>query len=359
MTECLFFANTGEILFARSDMEEGHWTQEEMSVTATFPFVADKVIGHMMRIGFKDPATGNFQLFEIRNVTNTEPDHYQQLTAEHIAVAELSDDHIDNTELTEVTASSALETILDGTLWSVGNVYHDPTSTGDVSRGAVWLGVTAIQTNWNVYIIPRVTLGANGAVTGRYLDIFAPVGTFRGVRLSIDKNLTDATVEYDDTSLYTAMYGYGKSENDVELTFADVVWTATSSHPAKPAGQKYIEDPVKTALYGRNGRPRYGFYQNSDIDDAETLLEKTWESLDSTSDPKISISGTVADLYRLGYADQPLRLHDVAFVEIRGTNETFQKEIIKLDIDLVDPSNNRLTIGDYIPNIIYIQRENS
>ena len=365
MTECLFFTPGGVPLFTRADMEDGHWVQQEMSVNATFPFDMDKVIVRGMRIGFTDTATGRFELFEIRNVQNTEPDHYQQITAEHVAIAELSDEHIDSAEITDQTASAALATALTGTLWSVGNVAVNPTSSGDISRGSVWQAVCMIIQNWNVYIVPRVTLSANGAVSGRYLDILQAGGTFRGLRLSIDVNMSDSVVTYDDTDVYTALYGYGAGvettpgEDKESLTFADVVWTQTAEHPAKPSGQKYLEDPAKTALYGRNGRPRFGFYQNADISDAETLLEKTWEALKATSDPKISISGTVTDLYRLGYADIPLSLHDIAIVEIRGTGEHLQKEIINLDVDLVDPSGTQPVIGDYIPSIIYIVRDNN
>jgi hypothetical protein len=184
--------------------------------------------------------------------------------------------------------------------------------------------------------------------------------------LSVDKNMNDSSVVYDDTDVLTALYGYGGNvgksqttgdDKTEELTFKDVVWTATSEHPAKPAEQTYIEDPAATALYGRNGRARFGFYQNGDIDDAEVLLEKTWEALQATSKPKISITGSVSDLYRLGYADQPLRLHDAVIVEVRQTGEKFEKEIIKLDVDLIDPTATRPEIGDYIPNIIYINRE--
>ena len=364
MTECLFFTPGGTPLFARSDMEEGHWVQQEMSVNATFPFVSDKLISRGMRIGFNDPATGNFELFEIRNVQNTEPDHYQQITAEHISISELSDDHIDTAEITNQTASAALGSILTGTLWSVGTASYNPTSSGDVSRGSVWQAVQMIQQNWNVYIVPRVTLSNNGTVSGRYLDIIQTGGTFRGVRLSIDKNMSDASVTYDDSEVYTALYGYGAGvetepgEDKESLTFEDVVWTATSEHPAKPDGQKYLEWPEKTALYGRNGRPRFGFYQNADIDDDEVLLEQTWKALQETCDPKISITGTATDLHRLGYTDIPLRLHDIAIVELRGTGEAFQKEIIQLDVDLIDPTATQATIGDYIPNIVYIVRDN-
>jgi hypothetical protein len=89
-----FLSPAGVVLFARDDMEQGNWTQEEYTVNATFPFVAGKVIERGQRLSFRDPATGSLEMFEVRNVTNIEPEHYQQIIAEHIAVSELSDEHI-------------------------------------------------------------------------------------------------------------------------------------------------------------------------------------------------------------------------------------------------------------------------
>ena len=365
--ECIFLNAAMVALFVRNDMEQGSWTQEEYTINMTFPYDNTKVIQQGRRVAFRDPATNNLEIFEIRNVNNIEPEHYQQIIGEHIALAELSDEHINSQEITDKTPTQALTTVLTGTLWSVGNVTATNVSSCDISRGNVWQAIQAIQTNWNVYIKPRFTLNAEGTwITGRYLDIVPAEGTWNGVRLSVEKNMLDSSVVYDDSEVLTALYGYGGNvgkthssgeDTTEELTFADVVWTATQDHPAKPSGQTYLEDPVKTALYGRNGRARYGYYQNADIKDANVLLEKTWEALKQTSDPKISISGMVVDLYRLGYHDEPLKLHDTVIVEIRETGEKFEKEIIKLDVDLIDPTATRVEIGSYIPNIIYINRE--
>lgn len=362
----IFLNAAGQTLFSRNDMEAGHWVQEQMNVTADFPFDPAKKIERGMRIAFRDPATDNIEVFEIRVVVNQEPDHFQQITAEHIALAELSDEHINTTEITDKTAVQALTTALTGTLWSVGTNTASGLQSADISRGSVWDAVNTIQTNWNVYITPRVVISSAGAITGRYLDIAPAQGVWRGLRFSVHKNMTDPAVTYNDEEVLTALYGYGGSvdvpqasgdDESEELTFADVVWSATSDHPAKPSGQTYLEWPEKTALYGRNGRPRYGYYQNGNIKDADVLLEKTWEALKKTADPKISISGTVTDLYRLGYKDQPVRLHDLAIVEIEETGEIFQKEVICCDVDLVDPTGTRPEIGDYIPNIVYINRD--
>lgn len=364
--ETIFLNGSGVVLFVRDDMEQGNWTQEEYTVNATFPYRAGKVIERGQRLAFRDPATNNLEMFEIRNVTNIEPDHYQQLIAEHVVVSELSDEHINTKEITNRTASQALATVLTGTLWSVGNSTASGAQSADIARGSVWQAVGTIMQNWNVYITPRVTVNAAGNITGRYLDIAPAQGTWRGVRLSIDKNMTDSSVVYDDSEVLTALYGYGGNvgksrsggdDTTEELTFSSVAWTKTADHPAKPAGQTYLEDPEKTALYGRNGRARFGYYQNGNIKDANILLQKTWEALKQTSDPKISITGTVSDLYRLGYADEPLRLHDTVIIEIRQTGETFQKEIVKLDVDLIDPTATRPDIGSYIPNIVYINRD--
>ena len=353
-------------MFVRDDMESGHWVQEQMNVTADFPFDAGKVIQIGQRIAFRDPATDSLEVFEIVNVTNQEPDHFQQITAEHICIAELSDEHINKQEITNKTAAQALATAITGTLWSVGNNSASGTQSADLSRGSVWDAVNTIQQNWNVYITPRVTISSAGAITGRYLDIAPAQGTWRGLRLSVRKNLVDPAVTYDDSEVYTALFGYGGSidvpqatgdDKTEELTFKDQVWTATSSHPAKPSGQTYLEWPEKTAIYGRNGRPRYGYYQNANIKDAAVLLQKTWESLQKSCEPKISISGTCVDFYRFGYKDQPIRLHDMAIVEIEETGELLYRQVICNDVDLVDPSGTRPEIGDYVPNIVYINRE--
>ena len=371
----LFFNAANQPLFTRNDAEQAEWTVEQFSFFGLFPFDSGKVIERGQRIAFQD-ADGNWQAFEIRKAKSYEPDHYQEITAEHIAVSELTDEHVQPKEWTSQTAQAALSSILTGTLWSIGTVTASGTSSGSISYGSAWQGVNTIVSNWNVYITPRITIGPGG-ITGRYLDIAPAQGNWRGLRLSINSNIEEAGVTYDDTNLLTAMYGYGKTvteEPDIEanpptpepepddiqsspLTFTDVVWTATADHPAKPAGQAYLENPTAKALYGRNGRNRFGFYQNGDVSDANILLNLTWKALKKDSEPLISIEGTLHDLQRLGYADQTIRLHDTAIVEILPAGVEVQREIIQLTVDLLNPLNTTVTIGAYIPNIIYINKE--
>jgi hypothetical protein len=87
------------------------------------------------------------------------------------------------------------------------------------------------------------------------------------------------------------------------------------------------------------------------------LLDWTWKALKKDPEPLSSIDGTLHDLKRLGYADQTIRLHDTAIVEILPAGVEVQREIIQLTVDLLNPLNTTVTIGAYIPNIIYINKE--
>lgn len=356
--EFLFFNAADTPLFLRSDAEQATWTVEEYTLQCLFPYHAEKPLERGQRIGFQ--WQGTWQLFEIRKVKTYEPDHYQEITAEHIAVSELTDEHFQAAKYTDETAGTVLADLLENTQWSIGNDTSSGTQSADIGTGSVWQDIQTICSNWNVYIIPRVVVGTNG-ITGRYLDIMPAQGTWHGVRLSVDTNADEVGVTIDDTELATALYGYGAGEKDgdetVPMTFADIEWSATSEHPQKPLGQKYIEDPNATLLYGRNGRPRFGYYQNASIKSKELLLQYTWESLKQCNKPKVTIDCMVRDLYRLGYADQPIHLHDIAFVDVQPIGEKYQLEIIRLTIDLLDPTATRPTIGTYIPNIVYINRE--
>lgn len=358
MMRFLFFNAAGTILFERNDAENASVTHEQMSFQALFPYDPEKEIQRGMRVGYED-SLSVFQVFEIRKVRSFEPDHAQEVTAEHIAISELTDEFCDKAEYDNKTASQALSPLLTNTGWSIGNDTTSNTSSGDISRGDVWNATRTIQKNWNVYIIPRVVVGSSG-ITNKYLDIMPAGGTWRGFRVSLDKNASQLGVIWDDSKVKTALYAFGKETSGTPITFKDVVWTTAGGDPAnKPADQTYVEDIAATTAYGRNGRPRFGYYQNASISNAEVLLQKTWEVLQTVNVPDVTIDSTITDLYKLGYVDVPIRLHDTALVEVRPTGVVLQKEIIQYNEDLLNPQNSRIVVGVYIPNIIYINRQNA
>ena len=95
----LFFTAANVPLFERDDAEKAVWSVHEYRLELEFPYLDGKAISRGMRIAFADD-TGTEQFFEVRKVTTYEPDHYQRIVAEHICVAELSDDHQTKTAIT-------------------------------------------------------------------------------------------------------------------------------------------------------------------------------------------------------------------------------------------------------------------
>lgn len=362
-----FYGSNDKLQFIRDDAEKAEWSVHERTCNLAFPYDPTKVIERGMRFGFVD-TSGDLQYFEIRKVKTYEPDSYHEVVAEHIMISELIDDHFagDHNNYYPQTAAWHLNYLLSyankisnvgstsylGSLWQVGNDYSDQSTKQLIfERMSLYQAVNTIQTEQNVRVVPRITQ-SGGQITGRYLDLY-PIGTsYNGVVLSLDKNLRDMNVMIDDADVITAMYGYGKGG----FGFQAVTWEETEDHPAKPYGQYYIEDAAATAAYGRDGRPRFGYYQNEEIKNNRDLLEASWTALKRVSRPKITVDGTVTDLYRMGYADQPIALYDTVYVHLRPINMNYRLIISALTVDLLDPTQTRVTIGDYFDDMVQITR---
>ena len=395
----IFFDLNDHVLFHRNDAEEAEWTHQDLSLSCVFPYDPQKVLSRGMRIGFED-SFGRFQIFEIRQCRDTEPDHAQAITAEHIAISELTDKHLVKYKPEEeVSAQTAITALLDGTGWSIGTCTSTATHKPEFDMTSVWSALTEVRDIMGLRLEPYVTVNAT-SITGRYINVVDNEGVWRGVRLSINKNIDQIGVTYEDTSLVTAVYGYGASVDsgytppprpesggdgggtnnpgDGQLntrsgtrdggstapdygadyvTIKNVVWEQTADHPAKPSGQMYLEDPAATALYGRNGQPRFGFYSNSNVDDPEELIELCWEALKRQNSPKVTIECTCSMLYALGYAGEQIQIGDTVRVEIEPINVTLELMCICLTEDLLNPENTRPTIGRYIKDIVYITKE--
>lgn len=164
----LFFDPAGHVLFSRDDAEQAERNHQDMTLYALFPYDGEKVIRGGMRVGYYDDPVDGFQIFEVQNPKDYEPDHYQEINAEHIAISELTDEIYIAGDLMDKTPAEALGALLQGTLWQVGECTADNVSSAAFSYGAVWEDVRTVEQNWNVYITPRITVDASG-ITGRYL----------------------------------------------------------------------------------------------------------------------------------------------------------------------------------------------
>ena len=359
-----FFGQDDKILFFRDDAEEAVFAHEQYRLTATFPYDPQKVIECGQRIGYTD-LDGVFQVFEVRQPKSTLPDNAQSIDCEHIAMAELSDEY--NEELVaSTTAVNAVTSTLDGSMWVLGTTITTGNARKSLSYMTKWEALCAIRDKWNVRYRFRVTVGSAG-ITGRYVDIQSNVPVYRGVRLTLDRNVDNIGVTYDDRYCYTAMYGRGKGqstlagddENAAKITFDDVVWTTPTNPANKPSGQKWVEDATAKAAYGRNGRNRFGYHDFTEIDDPAELLQATWNYLQTTNAPRITFDMSVYDLSAYGYAGERLYLGDAVYVIIDPFGIRAEATVVQLSQDLLHPERTKPVIGNYRADITYINRDTS
>ena len=360
--EFIFFDQNDNILFRRSDAVSARFVHEELKHTATFPDMPEKPIQRGMRVGWLD-RNKNLLLFEIRVPVRELPDGTVSYTAEHICISELMDEVVQDKRAYATTAAIALSRVLEDTGWNLGLVDVNPTGNDNFYWISAWEAVVKIKDGWNVRIKPRLTFDGT-KITGRYLDIFSAQGTFRGVRLQLNRNASQAGVTYDDRNLVTALYGRGKGEllgtteegNETygrKIMFDDVEWSIANGDPAnKPLGQTYVEDVEASALYGRNGRPRFGIANFDECEDKAELLALTWQELQRRKKPSVTIKMTLLNLRHIGYEDQGVDLNDLVNVIIDPLGIRTQAKVVQLDEDLIEPENTRPVIGDYLANVI-------
>ena len=165
--EFTFLKATGEVAFFREDAQQADWTQEEFNLSCMFPYNPKKVIERGMVILFRDPATNDWQAYEIRQCQTYAEDYYQQITAEDLAISELTDCHIPyELKYTNTAVTVPLGDILKGTGWNIGNV-----DIGNVTeQNRIIEDIKALGLNGNVDLTNRPIISPEVMHKAGYTD---------------------------------------------------------------------------------------------------------------------------------------------------------------------------------------------
>lgn len=194
----------------------------------------------------------------------------------------------------------ALNVCLGPTRWTAGTVDQ----TGTVDKGLTFYHTSAREALQSILecggeIETGITV-SGGKVTSRRVGIRSHRGTKGGHRrFTYTKDLASIS-RTEHYGAITACYGYGKGiETDTggygrKLTFGDI-----------NNGKNYVEDATALRLYGRpdgrGGRAHvFGQYENSNCEDAATLLAETRAYLDSRKEPGMTYEADVVDLVQFG-----------------------------------------------------------
>lgn len=239
-------------------------------------------------------------------------------------------------------AYDVIKDLLAETNWRLRFVSLTKPSSTTFYYLSVFEALKKVCAVWGLEMQFFVQMNGN-RIGGRYLDFKQKIGKATGERVVYGHNALEIIKESDHSQLFTALIGRGKGEEIApevtqanrearlakskdeqgdaspltpqgvgygrKITFEDVVWSRANRQPVdKPAGQKYVELPKQTALYGiKNSdgtmRPKIGVIEFSDEEDKERLLERTYEALVTSSRPQVSFQTTTAYLKGVGIGD--------------------------------------------------------
>ena len=266
---------------------------------------------------------------------------------------ELLGDYIEDKRPQDVPANTALARALEGTRWEVGFVDDLGSNTTNFYHISAMEAVYKVAEVWGGEIKPRIVVAGN-KITHRYIDLLTRRGADRGKRFEFGKDISDIARYVQDDDIKTALYGYGMGEILENGEYGRRIDFAELND-----GKAYVEDLEAKEIWGRlnpDGTRShvFGKVEFDAIEDPQELLEATIEELEKWSQPQISYEATVTDLKAYGYDHEGIELGDTVAVIDRG----FPRELrikarcIRYARDLIDETNNKITLGNFLPNFI-------
>jgi phage minor structural protein len=131
------------------------------------------------------------------------------------SLSELLDDFVEDTVLSNATATRALTATLANSRWGVG-------TCADLGAKGCWLyhmnalaALRRVCEVWGGEASCVITV-ADGRVAMRTLSIVEQVGAWRGARFTFGKNLAKCTRTVLEDEVYTALYGFGAGLPNVD-----------------------------------------------------------------------------------------------------------------------------------------------
>lgn len=289
---------------------------------------------------------GRFRLFEIDDAEDDSSIGLTVISATDAGAAELNSIIAPETRLEGKTASEMTAAVLEGSGWTLGTVTAtDRTGYAEWYYRKVWACLSEIKTIYNARVVPYYTFDGS-KLTAKKVDVLARVPVFRGRIFQGRAGAEDISIRLSG-SPRSVMYGLGKTTGTgsvpERLTFADVVWSVANGDPAdKPEGQDWIADPEAVETYGRKA----DIYDDSDEEDAEKLLQKTWEALQARKKPTVEGTATAQDMEMAPGQDwRKVRLYDqVGVVDRRGV--AVMTQVLEIERDYIRPWMTKFTLGD-------------
>ena len=339
-------------------IEPSSLVHSEAAYQVTAEFRTEKEITSGYCIGFFC-VDKRFRLFELDEVDYRDTTGDLYVTGTDLAICELTDIVVTDIRCVAMTASAALDHLLDASSsgWTVGDVITTDAESSRHYYKSLWESIVSLMDKYQVRMVPHFVISGACEITDRVIDIISIEPVYRGRFFESEDDATSVVVSVTGNPK-TALYGRGKgvetgttesgdSTYGPRLTFADVVWSTANGDPVdKPLHQEWVGDDTAKAAFGRGGKHRFGVAIFEDITDPEELLKATWEYLQKIAWPTVNASAMVQDLEMVaGYSWAAVRVNDLVVIRPKLFPNDVTATITQIQRDYVNPANTKLEIS--------------
>ena len=257
-------------------------------------------------------------------------------------------------------AKNVINDLLKGTNWQarfVGETTQRSTSFYYIS---VFEALKKVCKVWDLEMQFFVEMNGN-KIGARYIDFKRKIGSAVGKRVVYGHNALQILQEVERTNLFTALIGRGKGEqvssaeesdkkNDGygrKITFENVVWDVAKGNPVnKPKGQRFVELPEMTKVYGIKNtdgsiRPKIGFVDFQEEEEPGVLLERTYKALVDTARPQLTLKTTSAYL-------RGVKVGDTIRVVRHDKKLDYDTRIFEITFNRLNNESSDIKLGDRI-----------
>lgn len=257
-------------------------------------------------------------------------------------------------------AKPVINELLQGSNWQARFVADTTNHSTNFYYTSVFDALKKICKVWGLEMQFFVEMNSNG-LGARYIDFKKKIGEAVGKRVVYGHNALEILKEVERTNIFTALIGRGKGEQvssaeesgkggdgyGRKITFEDVVWSKAKGDPLdKPKGQKYLEIPEMTRVYGiknSNGtmRPKIGFTDFNEEEDPNELIKLTYQTLINSARPQLALK--TSSVYLRG-----VKIGDTIRVVRHDKKLDYDTRIFEITFNRLNDQSSDIKLGDQI-----------
>lgn len=329
---------------------------EGLSETMTLEVVVEmdmfKKLKDAIYIGHKDQTDHTaFQLYKIVSIKTAEEGI--SITAVHVVYDEMMFyGYIREERLTNVSVSTALGKVLNGSRWEIGKVLTNKNANLMLYDNTRAEALTKLIESFQVELGFRLVFSEN-KITKRYVDVYEKRGKVTHNRYVYGHKAINVDKEIDRQNVFTAIVPRGKGEEKYDeagnatggfgrrIQITDIEWSKSKGNPLNKAkGKDYLEIPEMTLQHGfSDGKARYKIVVFDEIEDPNVLIQKAYETLVENCRPKIQLSTTIGD-------SGEVELGDSIIIIRKDIDVQYRSRVFKIKRNLITRENSEITLGD-------------